>query len=61
MDIKTIRNQLCLTQTEFAKLLGVSMQSISNWECGKSEISIKCKRKLLRLCKERELSRSEKN
>ena len=61
MNIKEIREKLCLTQTEFAKLLGVSMQSISNWECGKAKISIKCKRKILLLCKGKQLNKSEKS
>lgn len=61
MDIKEIRKKLCLTQGELANLLGVSMQSVSNWECGKAKISIKCKRKILALCKGKQLSRSEKS
>lgn len=52
MNIKEIREKLCLTQTEFAKLLGVSMQTISNWETGFRNISIKSKRKVLKLCKD---------
>lgn len=55
MNIKAIREKLCLTQTEFAQVLGVSMQSVSNWECGQNKISIKCKRKIIKLCKEKGL------
>ena len=32
MDIKRIRIQLNMTQQEFAKELGVTRQSVSNWE-----------------------------
>lgn len=32
MDIKEIRKQLDMTQQEFAKELGVTRQSVSNWE-----------------------------
>lgn len=32
MNIKEIRKQLDMTQQEFAKELGVTRQSVSNWE-----------------------------
>ncbi len=44
--IKELRKKLILTQTEFAELLGVSLQSINRWEKGKHEPTIKVKRKL---------------
>lgn len=50
MYIKEIREKLCLTQREFAELLGVSMQTISNWECGYN-IGIRHKREILKICK----------
>lgn len=34
--IKELRNKLKLTQTEFAKKIGVTMQTVQNWEYGKS-------------------------
>ncbi len=32
--VRSLRRQLGLTQTEFAKRLGVSMQAVSFWERG---------------------------
>lgn len=32
MNIREIRHRLGMSQTEFAKKLGVSRQSVSNWE-----------------------------
>ena len=53
MNIKVIREQLMLTQTELADLIGVSMQTVSNWELGLRKISFKNKRKILKLCMEK--------
>lgn len=44
--IKTLRKKLILSQTEFAKLLGVSYVAVNRWEFGHSEPTIKSKRKL---------------
>lgn len=44
--IRKLRKKLILSQDEFAKLLGVSIQSINRWENGKHEPTIKVKRKL---------------
>jgi len=44
--IKELRKKLILSQDEFAKLLGVSIQSINRWEKGKHEPTIKVKRRL---------------
>lgn len=52
MNIKAIREQLMMTQTEFADLVGVSMQSISNWETGKSKPYAKNLRVIAKICKE---------
>ena len=53
MNIKAIREQLMLTQIEFAKLIGVTYQSISNWETGKSKPYAKHKRVIAKVCKEK--------
>jgi len=37
---------MILTQTEFAKMLGVSFGAVNRWESGKYEPTIKTKRKL---------------
>lgn len=44
--IKKLRNQLLLTQNEFAELLGVKLVTVSRWESGKFEPTMKMKRKL---------------
>lgn len=44
--IKTLRKKLILSQTEFAKLLGVSYAAVNRWEFGHFEPTIKSKRKL---------------
>jgi len=44
--IKTLRNKMFLTQTEFAKELGVSIASVARWETGENEPTIKIKKKL---------------
>ncbi len=50
--VKNLRDKLVLSQQEFAILLGVSFTSVNRWENGKSEPTIKVKRKILNLCKE---------
>lgn len=44
--VKTLRKKLILSQTEFAKLLGVSYATVNRWESGHFEPTIKSKRKL---------------
>lgn len=44
--IKTLRNKMFLTQTEFAKELGVSIASVARWESGENEPTMKIKKKL---------------
>ena len=44
--IKTLRNRMFLTQTEFAKELGVSLASVARWETGENEPTMKVKKKL---------------
>ena len=51
-EIKQLREYLCLSQTEFAQLLGVSFVSVNRWENGHFEPTIKAKRKLIMLIKE---------
>lgn len=53
--IKELRKKLILTQTEFAKCLGVSFQSVNRWEKGKHEPTIKMKRKLAKYFDEYEI------
>lgn len=50
--IKKLRKKLLMTQTEFAKYLGVSFATINRWEGGQFEPTMKLKRKLAPLFKE---------
>lgn len=50
--IKKLRKKMLLTQTEFAKELGVSIASVARWELGDNEPTMKTKRKLSQLFKE---------
>lgn len=45
-DIKDIRLNNCLTQSEFANKLGVSCQCVSLWERNERHISLKMIRKI---------------
>lgn len=44
--IKELRNQMFLTQEEFAKKLGVAFITVNRWENGYYEPTIKMKKKL---------------
>lgn len=44
--VKTLRNKMFLTQTEFAKFIGVSLATIARWETGENEPTMKMKKKL---------------
>jgi len=35
IDVRTLRNRLGLTQKQFAKLFGVSLATLRNWEQGR--------------------------
>jgi putative transcriptional regulator len=35
IDVRTLRNRLKLTQKQFAKLFGVSLATLRNWEQGR--------------------------
>lgn len=47
--IKKLRKKLLLTQIEFAELLGVKLVTVSRWESGKFEPTMRVKRKLREL------------
>lgn len=44
--IKKLRNKMFLTQSEFAKELGVSIASVARWVTGENEPTMKVKRRL---------------
>lgn len=50
--IKELRDKLIMSQTELAEILGVSYTTISRWELGIHEPTIKAKRKIVELCLE---------
>lgn len=50
--VKKLRNKMFLTQSEFAKELGVSIASVARWETGENEPTMKIKRKLKELFEE---------
>lgn len=56
---KKLRDKLILTQTEFAKLLGVSFTTVCRWEKGIHVPTIKVKRKIAELCKENKIKMEE--
>jgi len=58
--VKKLRDKLIMSQEEFAAFLGVSFASISRWENGKYEPTIKIKRRIVELCKEYNVELEEK-
>lgn len=44
--VKKLRNKMFLTQSEFAKELGVSVASVARWETGENDPTMKVKKKL---------------
>ncbi len=46
IEIRELRYELCLEQNKFAELLGVSRQSVSDWENGRKRPSLANLRKL---------------
>ena len=49
-DIKRIRIDSNLLQSEFAKIIGVAPHTVSMWERGKMGLSIRNKRKIIEFC-----------
>lgn len=45
--IKKVRLKMCLTQTEFGELFGVTFGTVNRWESGSHEPTMKIKRMLL--------------
>lgn len=55
MGIRKIRESLLMTQAEFAKIIGVSTNTVSMWEIGKSRASLKHKKKIKEICVENKI------
>lgn len=54
--IKRLRETLLLSQTEFAKIIGVSFATINRWENGHNTPTYKYKRKIIELCKKHKIA-----
>lgn len=59
--IKKLRDKLILSQTEFAASLGISYTTVSRWESGLHEPTIKMKRKIVELCKQNNINLEGEN
>ena len=46
-EIKKLRTKMMLSQTEFAKLLGVTFESVNRYENGRSRPTFRVQRKLM--------------
>lgn len=57
--IKDLREKLLISQDELANLLDVSIQTVSRWENGKHEPTIKAKRKLKKLFDDNKINLEE--
>lgn len=51
MDIKRIRTEAFLTQGEFAKEMGVHIETVRAWEHGRFNPSLKAQKKIVDFCK----------
>ena len=49
--VKSVRVKAMMPQVEFAKELGVAQRTISQWELGAREISLRNQRKIVEFCK----------
>lgn len=52
-EIKKLRLKLMLSQTEFAKLLGVTFESVNRYENGRSRPTFRVQRKLVEIYKKK--------
>jgi DNA-binding transcriptional regulator YiaG len=48
-EIKELRLKMDMSQEDFARLLGVKLQSVSRWELGKTLPGLRAKRELKKL------------
>ena len=54
--VKHIREELLVTQTELADMLGVTFATVNRWEKGHHQPTIKQQRALKNLCKRRRIN-----
>ena len=53
--IKNIRNELIITQSELADFLGVCYASVNRWENNQTLPTTKVKRKIVKMCNDKEI------
>lgn len=53
--IKTLREELLLSQVEMAELLDVFFAIVNRWENGHHQLTYKAKREIMRLCKKHKI------
>lgn len=58
--VKELRDKLIMTQQELAVVLGVSFASINRWETGANKPTTVAKRKIVELCKEKNIKLEDK-
>lgn len=58
MDIKAIREKAYLTQSQFAKEIGVHANTVNSWEKGKKQPRLCHKKAIDDFCKERKIETS---
>lgn len=58
--VKELRTKMMLSQTEFAKKLGVSYATINRWENGHHKPVFNNQRKIAKLCKKYGIELEEK-
>lgn len=54
-DIKMIRHKCLMSQTEFAKALGVSFATVNRWESGRSMPNFKTMKLINSFCESRKI------
>jgi DNA-binding transcriptional regulator YiaG len=53
--LKALREKLLLSQTDLAKMIGVTYVSVNRWENGRHEPSYKAKRMIHKLCQKNDI------
>ncbi len=52
-EIKELRGRMNLSQEDFARLIGVKLQSVSRWELEKGNPGLRAKREINKLIKKK--------
>jgi DNA-binding XRE family transcriptional regulator len=59
--VKFVRATLLISQTQLAKMIGVSFPTINRWETGRLEPTFLNEKKFEKFCKENKIYFEEKN